>query len=145
MIDIAAEREAIRALIASIKYQKDCENDPVAFGNLWAKDATYVVESNGQVYGGETNSREDVVAFNVKNWAAGAHGKGDAKETHLAEPPHIVELGGGRYRAIYNLVMFGLVGGKYALVGTGLFQDDCVKEDGEWKVYARRAKLKRPG
>jgi len=145
MTDIAAEREAVRSLIASVKYQKDCEDDPVAFGSLWAKNATYVVESNGQIYGEASKSRDDVVAFNVKNWEAGAHGKGSAKETHLAEPPHIVDLGSGRYRAIYNIVMFGLVSGGYAPVGVGLFVDDCVKEDGAWKIYARRAKLRRPG
>jgi hypothetical protein len=143
MNSIAADREAIRTLIAAIKYQKDMENDPEALAQLWARKATYVIESGGRRYGEENKTREDVTAFNVQTWKDGAHGTGDTKEVHIVEPPHIEPLGDGRYRAIYKVAMFGIVDGKWAPVGTGLIHDDCVEEEGAWRVYARFGRLKR--
>jgi hypothetical protein len=143
MRNIGRDREAVRALIAAVKYQKDCEDDPAAFAELWATNATYVVEAGGLLHGEGNRTREDVVAFNLRAWEAGAHGIGDLKETHLVEPPHIVPLGDGRYRAIYNMAMFGIVEGKWAPVGSGVIQDDCVEEDGAWRIYARLGKLRR--
>ena len=135
------QREAARHLIAKAKHMKDAE-DEAGFAAVWARDARLAITSNGTpapVLAG----RDAIMAFYRRNWATGAHGAGDERETHIAENPFIVAIGEGRLLAAHSAIFAARRGVLPRLIGFGEFRDEMIFEDGAWRIIDRKSSLRR--
>ena len=135
------QREAARHLVAKAKHMKDAEDD-AGFASVWAREARLAIVSNGTpapvIVG-----REAIMAFYRRNWATGAHGAGEERETHIAENPFIVALGEDRLLATHTAIFVARRGVMPRLIGFGEFRDEIILEDGSWRIVDRQSSLRR--
>ncbi|MBO9376706.1 hypothetical protein GG804_08000 [Sphingomonas histidinilytica] len=135
------QREAARHLIARAKHLKDAE-DEAGFAQVWAHAARLAITSNGTA-APVIEGRDAIMAFYRRNWAAGAHGTGAERETHVGENPFVVALGDYRLLATHTAIFAARRGVMPRLIGFGEFRDEIVFEDGAWRIADRRSSLRR--
>ncbi|MFD2499974.1 nuclear transport factor 2 family protein [Rhizorhabdus histidinilytica] len=93
--------------------------------------------------GAGDRGRDAIMAFYRRNWAAGAHGTGAERETHVGENPFVVALGDYRLLATHTAIFAARRGVMPRLIGFGEFRDEIVFEDGAWRIADRRSSLRR--
>ncbi|QTH21145.1 nuclear transport factor 2 family protein [Rhizorhabdus wittichii] len=135
------QREAARHLIAKAKHLKDAE-DEAAFAEVWARDARLAITSNG-TSAPVIEGRDAIMVFYRRNWANGAHGAGDERETHVGENPFVVAFGDDRLLATHTAIFAARRGPMPRLIGFGEFRDEIIFEDGAWRIADRRSSLRR--
>ena len=135
------QRDAARHLLAAAKHLKDAE-DPVAFAEVWARDASLTIRStSGEI--GPLRGRDAIMDFYRRNWARGAHGAGAERETHVCDNPYIVASAAGRLHAVHSAIFAAMDGEIPVLIGFGEFRDELVEEDGRWRILIRESTLRR--
>lgn len=132
---------AALALLAAVKYTKDDE-DKERFLSCWSKNARLEIESNGQT-AAQVKGRDAILEFYQQVWAAGGHGKGSARETHIAEYPDVIPVADGRLLARHNSSFFYADQGDILVRGFGTFRDLLTFEDGAWRIDERHSTLVR--
>jgi hypothetical protein len=135
------QREAVRHLLAMAKHLKDAE-DEAGFTEVWARNARLAIISNGappHVIEG----RDAIMTFYRRNWATGAHGAGEERETHIIENPYIVAFNETRLLAAHTAIFAARRGIMPRLIGFGEFRDEILFEDGAWRIADRRSDLRR--
>lgn len=137
----AEQREAARHLLARVKHLKDAE-DEVAFAEVWAREARLTIVSNG-AEPVVIEGREAIMRFYRRNWATGAHGSGEGRETHVIENPYVVATGPDRLLAVHTAIFAARRGAMPRLIGFGEFRDELTFEDGAWRIADRRSDLRR--
>jgi hypothetical protein len=135
------QREAARHLVAKAKHLKDAEDD-AGFAEVWARDARLAITSNGNP-ALVIEGRDAIMAFYRRNWATGAHGAGEERETHITENPFIVALGEDRLLATHSAIFAARRRVMPRLIGFGEFRDEIIFEDGAWRIVDRRSSLRR--
>lgn len=138
---VPRERLAVLDLLAAVKYAKDDE-DAERFEACWAKDACLEITSNGNVIP-PVEGRHAIMSFYRGMWQTGGHGKGESRETHVAEHPDMVMRRDGRILARHAASFFFSENGEPRLRGFGTFEDEIVFEDGAWRIARRRSALVR--
>lgn len=135
------QREAARHLVAKAKHMKDAE-DEAGFAEVWASKARLAITSNGTA-APVIEGRDAIMAFYLRNWATGAHGAGDERETHVTENPFVVAVGEGRLLATHTAIFAARRGIMPRLIGFGEFRDEIIFEDGAWRIVDRQSSLRR--
>lgn len=135
------QREAARHLLAKVKYLKDAE-DEAGFREVWTRDARLAIISNGAAPL-VMQGRDAIMAFYQRNWAAGAHGSGEERETHVIENPYVTGLSGNRLLALHTAIFAARRGVIPRLIGFGQFRDEILFEDGAWRIADRQSDLRR--
>ena len=138
-VPTSEQRSRVLALLASVKYAKDDENEP-AFAACWAAAARLEITSNGRS-APPLDGRDSIMAFYRQVWSSGGHGLGSERETHVAEHPHITLLADGRLLARHSSAFFNLRDGVPRLVGYGEFRDELIEEDGALRIALRHSRL----
>ncbi len=138
---ISMQREAVRHLLAAAKHLKDAQDD-AGFAAVWAKDAELTIHANGRQIG-PIVGRGAIMEFYRANWARGAHGTGEKRETHVAENPYIQQLSAQRFQAIHSVALVAMGDDAPILVGFGEFRDVVVHEEGLWRIAVRNSRLSR--
>lgn len=137
----ALRHGAVQSLLAAVKYAKDDE-DEGRFVACWTEDARLEITSNGDLKS-PIAGREAILAFYRQVWAAGGHGKGATRETHVAEHPDVVLVDDHRMVARHAVSFFNAVDGEPRLVGFGTFRDEIVLNGDAWRIALRQSVLTR--
>ncbi|MCB2075675.1 MAG: nuclear transport factor 2 family protein [Rhodobiaceae bacterium] len=134
-------RAAITDVLVAAKFAKDDE-DAKRFAHCWARNARIEITSNGRKLA-PVEGRAAIMAFYAKVWETGGHGKGAAREVHVAEPADIIALAPDRLRARHAEAFFFADADGPRIRGFGTFDDEVVWEDGAWRIVHRIATLTR--
>ena len=135
------EHAAVLALLAAVKYAKDDE-DEARFAACWSKDARLEIETNARA-GLLVEGRDAIIDFYRQVWAADGHGRGNSRETHIAEHPDVTSIDDGRLLARHASSFFYAQDGEILIKGFGTFRDIIALEDGAWRIGERHAILVR--
>ena len=129
----ASPYEAVRTLVAQQKLATD-DQDKSALRVCYARSVhqELVVNRCAPLV---SDGIDDVMAVATLPWAAGK------KHVHHVGSLTVSELPDGRMRARCYCLYVSRTPGRHDVLGYGDYDDECVFEDGAWKIASRKATI----